>query len=75
MMILMKTIIIIIIMIMNRYSTCTPKLTQNRFVEGEEKPELLDDWDQRLVVSMMMIIMMMMRMMMMIARSVMMMCR
>lgn len=33
------------------YSTCTPKLTQNRFVEGEEKPELLDDWDQRLVVS------------------------
>jgi hypothetical protein len=34
-----------------RYSTYNRKLTQNRFIEGEEKPELLDDWDQRLVVS------------------------
>ena len=28
-----------------------PLLPQNRFLEGEEKPEVLDDWDQRLVVS------------------------
>ena len=46
----MLMIIFNTIMIMTRYSTCTPKLTQNRFVELEEKPELLDDWDQRLVV-------------------------
>merc|ERR1712243_191509 len=33
------------------YSTYNRKLTQNRFMEGEGKPELLDDWDQRMVVS------------------------
>lgn len=33
------------------YSTCNRKLTQNKFKEGEEKPELLDDWDQRMVIT------------------------
>jgi len=33
------------------YSTCNRKLTQNKFKEGEEKPELLDDWDQREVIT------------------------
>ena len=26
-------------------------MTQNKFLEGVPKPELLDDWDQRLVVT------------------------
>jgi len=33
------------------YATYNRKLTQNKFKEGEPKPELLDDWDQRLVVT------------------------
>ena len=32
------------------YSVHNRKMTQNRFLEGEHRPELLDDWDQRLVV-------------------------
>ena len=33
------------------YSTCNRKMTQNKFLEGVPKPELVDDWDQRLVVT------------------------
>jgi len=33
------------------YRTNNRKMTENKFKVGEEKPELLDDWDQRLVVS------------------------
>jgi len=35
----------------NGYATFNTKITQNRLLEGQPKPELLDDWDQRLVVS------------------------
>jgi len=33
------------------YSTCNRKMTKNKFLEGVPKPELVDDWDQRLVVT------------------------
>jgi len=33
------------------YRTNSRKWTENKFKVGEEKPELLDDWDQRLVLS------------------------
>merc|ERR1719225_1149085 len=33
------------------YRTSNRKWTENKFKVGEGKPELLDDWDQRLVVS------------------------
>jgi len=33
------------------YRTNTRKWTENKFKVGEEKPEILDDWDQRLVVT------------------------
>ena len=33
------------------YSTCNRKMTQNKYLEGVPKPELLDDWDQRLVMT------------------------
>merc|ERR1719317_444778 len=33
------------------YRTNNRKWTENKFKVGEEKPELLDDWDQRLVLS------------------------
>merc|ERR1712106_187815 len=34
------------------YRTNNRKWTENKFKVGEEKPEVLDDWDQRLVVTM-----------------------
>merc|ERR1711892_10362 len=33
------------------YRTNNRKWTENKFKAGEEKPEVLDDWDQRLVVT------------------------
>ena len=36
---------------MKGFSTSTPKMVENKFVVGEETPELLDDWDQRTVTS------------------------
>jgi len=33
------------------YRTNNRKWTENKFVAGEAKPELLDDWDQRLIVT------------------------
>ena len=33
------------------YSTSNGKMTQNKFLEGVPRPELVDDWDQRLVVT------------------------
>jgi len=33
------------------YATYNRKITQNKFKEGECKPEIVDDWDQRLVVT------------------------
>ena len=33
------------------YRTTAPKVTQNKFQEEEPKPELTDDWDQRLIVT------------------------
>eukprot|EP00092_Neocalanus_flemingeri_P002270 GFUD01002421.1.p1 GENE.GFUD01002421.1~~GFUD01002421.1.p1 ORF type:complete len:247 (+),score=81.70 GFUD01002421.1:126-866(+) len=36
---------------MRGFSTNTPKLVENKFVLGEPRAELVDDWDQRALVS------------------------
>ena len=33
------------------YSTYNRKLTENKWKAGREKPELVEDWDQRLLVT------------------------
>ena len=33
------------------YSTYSRKLTENKWKAGTEKPELVEDWDQRLLVT------------------------
>ena len=33
------------------YSTYNRKLTENKWKAGTEKPELVEDWDQRLLVT------------------------
>ena len=33
------------------YSICNTKVTQNKFLEGVPKPEVVDDWDQRLITT------------------------
>ena len=36
---------------MKCYSTYNRKLTENKWKLGEAKPELVEDWDQRMLVS------------------------
>ena len=36
---------------MRGYSTYSRKLTENKWKAGEPKPELGEDWDQRLVIT------------------------
>ena len=36
---------------MRGYSTYNRKLTENKWKAGTEKPELVEDWDQRLLVT------------------------
>ena len=33
------------------YSTYSRKMTQNKFLEGVGRPEVVDDWDQRLLMT------------------------
>ena len=33
------------------YSTCSRKMTQNKFLERFGRPEVVDDWDQRMLVT------------------------
>ena len=37
------------------YSTCSRKMTQNKFLERFGRPELVDDWDQRMLVTTLMV--------------------
>ena len=36
---------------MTGYCICNTKVTQNKFLEGVPKPEVVDDWDQRLITT------------------------
>ena len=33
------------------YSTCSRKMTQNKLLEGVARPEVVDDWDQKMLVT------------------------